>query len=192
MGRTRPEDRVVKIDPLDPVVVTAKRIINAPEKKKDAFIRDVLRAMHDIGEAHAERAFNTKRKSYKIAAGRLALAFRHVERVWTDKTLEFPSELQPNPWTLNKLIELAARCEEIEREPSGVVDRLAAEAKRDAVHHAYRLLKDYEVPISVPNDCKGKFCELAELLLNEPNTNLKSQCKAYIRELNRGEKPGAK
>lgn len=182
----------MKIDPLDPVVVSAKRIINGPKERKDAFARDVLRAMHDIGEAHADRTANSKRKIYKIAAGRLGAALRNVDQVWTDKNLEFPADLQPNPWTLDRLSELAKRCEQIEREPSGIVDRLAAEAKRDAVHHASRLMKRYDMAIRVPNDKKGTFCELAELLLNHPGSNLKSQCKAYIRELKRGKKSGAK
>ncbi|WP_316205449.1 hypothetical protein [Bradyrhizobium sp. SZCCHNS3004] len=182
----------MKIDPHDPVVVRAKRIVIGSEEKKTAFARDVLRAMHDIGEAHADRASDPKRKHYKKAAGRLALAFRHVERIWTDKTLEFPFELQPNPWTLNELIKLAELCEEIETEPSGIVDRLAAEAKRDAVQHAARLMKKYDIPIDVSNEKESQFCKLAELLLNHRKSNLRSQCKAYIRELNGRKKSGAK
>lgn len=199
---------VVKFDPRDPAVVKAIDIVKPVAKDRTAFSRDVISAMHAVGEADVHRTWTALEttKDGKRAAKRLRLALQHVERVCQDRTLEIPTSLMLNPFTLDDLVALAKRCKDVERTPSAPKPLRAAEAKRDAVHHAYILIKRY-VGGEISGKENGKFHRLAAVLLNRPEVKTSSllrkkkakperaektpqdplvaHCERYVRELNK-------
>jgi len=50
---------IVKFDPLDPAVVKAIRVVRPSEKDRVDFSRDVISAMHSIGDADVQRTWTT-------------------------------------------------------------------------------------------------------------------------------------
>jgi len=87
-----------------------------------------------------------------------------------------------NPFVLSDLVALAERCEA--KTPPGPKPLRATEATRDAVGHAYALIERY-VGGKITVTENGKFCQLAALLLNAPQSNdgLAAHCARYARDL---------
>ena len=208
--RVRPR-HVVKFDPRDPAVVKAIGIVKPSEDDRELLKRTLVSAMHSIGDADVQRtskALETT-KPGKRAARSLGRALRRVESVC--KKIQLPEQVMLNPFTFNELVALAERCEAIGNARSAPKSQRPAEAMRDAVHHAYGLVKKYTTG-RIATKAEGKFCQLAAVLLDNPRIKLKSgrrrggksdksqssddalttHCERYVRNLNKAEKRGPK
>jgi hypothetical protein len=166
---------VTKFDPLDPIIVSAVRIVDPPSRLRDAFRQAVMDARYSLVDAQEQRSKIGQLKKKKDAAETLASALARVDTAM--KNTDLSPELAVNPFTLLKLTDLAERCREFIDTPAEGRMQEPANDKRDAVHHAHHLLEGYGS--SEAKSQLGKYCELAALLANTTTAKIRSVCKAH-------------
>ena len=125
-----------------------------------------------------------KTKIAKRAAARLATAFRRLEVVLKDPSLDLELQLRFPVGEISKNRKL---CDLLARQPTAKLSRKTAAAKRRAVHNAYSLLEQFASHgQSIDAKKNGQFFRLSATLFGEPHADLQSQCQAYIRGKKRG------
>jgi hypothetical protein len=168
--------QVVKFDALDPIIVSAVRIVDPPSRLRDDFRRAMMSARYALVESQERRGKLGQIKKKKDAAKALEAALLRVDAA--TRNAHLPPELVVNFVTLRRLAYSAKQCRKFVETPAGARMQEPASDKRDAVHHAHRLLETYG-----SSETKGqmeKFCELAALLANTTIKKVRSVCKAHV------------
>lgn len=117
MKKRSRKKQVVKFDPLDPIIVSAVRIVSPTARLRDDFRRAVMSARYSLIDSHERRDSSARMKEKKDAAGTLGAALRRVEAA--SNNADLPPRLAVNPLTLLKLTQLAERCKEFAKTPAG-------------------------------------------------------------------------
>ncbi|SIO49726.1 hypothetical protein SAMN05443247_06530 [Bradyrhizobium erythrophlei] len=162
----------------------AKRINDAVKLLRPEARDDVETALIEIEFMHGQlvSVLHDRTKPAKLAARNLAKALERVQRQLEDKDLPHQIGLF---FPQDTIAEWLARCRGIATRRSGKHPRKKVELKRLVVREAATLMWKQMAGGRATHSlggAHGNLVKLATILYGDPNTNLTSQCAAYLRE----------
>jgi hypothetical protein len=181
-------EATIRVERAD-LINRAVKLIKPTAERREECVDAVVGAIYRVPNFFKEKVhdvYYSKTKVAKRVAGQLGLALRKVEALMRNPALDH--DLRQTTIDPAELLRLARRCEEAAKTPSGDVPPMKPTAKLSAVIAAYYLMRIHAAERETVADAtKGsRFCRLAALLYGtlphgDPNADLSSQCKAYVR-----------